>query len=101
ASPGRLHDASCNAPRRIIPLAREGDGASLDLRGLAQCFGAVGRFPRKRGGGLRLLLKLAAFALFPLVGVLERLAAEVAIRSGGLVDRMDQVQHLDDAVRTQ
>src|SRR5690606_507682 len=37
------------------------------------------------------------------VGVadLVRLAAEVAVGGGGLVHRVHQVQHLDDAVRTQ
>src|SRR6185437_16506543 len=80
---------------------RRGVKASLDLRRLAQGFGAVRRFPRKRGGGLGLLHQFAAVAFFPLVGVLERLAAEVAVGRGGLVDRVDQIQHLDDAVRAQ
>src|SRR5574337_1945823 len=73
----------------------------LQFCGLAQGLGAVGRFPRERGGGFRFFHQLAAFAFFPLVGVLERLAAEVAVRGGGLVDRMDPVAELDDAVRAQ
>src|SRR5690606_21853191 len=35
------------------------------------------------------------------VADLLRLAAEVAVAGGALVDRVDQVEHLDDAVRTQ
>src|SRR6185437_16300887 len=92
---------SPRCPRQRPPSQAKGVKTSLDLCRLAQRVGAVRGFPRKRGGGLGLLHRLAACAIFPLVGVLERLAAEVAIGRSRLVDRMDQVQHLDDAVRTQ
>src|SRR5690606_28810981 len=60
---------------------------SLQLGRLAQLFGAVGLFPRERGGGV-----LLAGAVD--VGDLLRLAAEVAVGRGGLVDRVLQVEHL-------
>src|SRR4249919_2951785 len=61
---------------------------------LAQLVGLVRLLPGECGG-----LVLLAVA----VDVLDflRLAAEVAVRGGGLVHRVDQVEHLHDAVRTQ
>src|SRR5690606_8794802 len=91
-------------PRPVEPARRRtpwpGASASrlppllLELCRLAQLVGLVGLLPRERG---RLLL------LAGTVDVLDglRLAAEVAVGRGGLVHRVDQVEHLDDAVRTQ
>src|SRR5690348_8176454 len=66
----------------------------LQFRIRAQRVGAVGLFPRERGRGPRL-----AGAI--LVADLVRLAAEVAVSGGELVHRMDEVQHLQDAVGAQ
>src|SRR6185437_6643880 len=74
----------CSAPRRRLPLrVRKGKPMQLlDLRGLAQRVGAIRGLPRECGGGFGLLHQLAAQPFFPPVGVLERLAAEVAVRGG-------------------
>src|SRR3546814_14991719 len=61
----------------------------LQLRGLAQLFGPVGLLPRERGGGL---LLAGAVGVADLLG----LAAEVTVAGGALVDRVHQVEHLQD-----
>src|SRR5690348_3970075 len=75
--------------------------SALELGRLAQFLGAVGFLPRERGRDLGLFHFLAFLALGPLVGVLERRAAEMAISRRELVHRVDQVEHPDDAVRAQ
>ncbi|BBG31385.1 glutamyl-tRNA reductase [Zymobacter palmae] len=42
-----------------------------------------------------------ALSVGPLIAVFERFTSEVTIRSGQLVHRVQQVEHLSDAVRTQ
>src|SRR4249919_362133 len=59
---------------------------------LAQLVGLVRLLPGERGG---LLLLAGAVDVLHFL----RLAAEVAVRGGGLVHRVDQVEHLHDAVR--
>src|SRR5207342_2135097 len=60
----------------------------------AQLVGLVRLLPGERGG---LLLLAGAVDVFDVA----RLAAEVAVARGHLVHRVDQVEHLDDAVRAQ
>src|SRR5688500_1656321 len=74
--------ASCNSRGRSrLPTwsARNGGFMRISLRGLLESQGFVGRFP----GELRLF------------------APEVAVRRGLLVDRPQQVEHLDNALGTQ
>src|SRR5690606_23262958 len=66
----------------------------LQLRVGAQRLGLVRLLPGEGGGDLLLAGAVG-------VAQLERLAAEVAVGGGRLVDRVHQVQHLDDAVRAQ
>src|SRR5690606_16535012 len=66
----------------------------LQLRGLAQFVGLVRLLPGEGGGGLLLAGGVG-------VGDLLGLAPEVAVAGGALVDRVHQVERLQDAVRAQ
>src|SRR5690606_22960116 len=81
--------------RPVQPHAGPAAGALLPQpRGSPQLPGLVGLFPGERRGRHRLAVRTG-------VGDGFRLAAEMAVAGRTLVDRMDQVQHPDDAVRTQ
>src|SRR5580692_3796791 len=69
-------DADLASPARSRLRA---DRRRLDIRGFRECGGLVRGFPRE-------------FRLF---------TTEVAVSSGLLVDRTQQIEHLDDALRTQ
>src|SRR5690606_13254316 len=88
-------------PSFYVALVSAAAAALFQLGSLAQRLGTVGLFPGERSRGLRTLDRLAVHHLFPAVGVLVRLAAEVAVGRGRLVDGVDQVEHGDDAVRAQ
>src|ERR687897_111053 len=81
--------AECRAeetlPRRRRPFPR-----LLEPGILAQSLGAISLFPAEAG---ELLAARQRDVL--------RLAAEVAVRRGGLVHRVQQVEHLGDAERAQ
>src|SRR3546814_4231607 len=83
----------CSSDLSRVPWSRVRHSA-LQARIITQCLRTVGALPRKRGG-------LECLASGIDVAKLLRLAAEVTIGCGLLIHRVDQVEHLDDAVWAQ